>query len=153
VKLSCSVFLEAGIHFFFNMFNKFNIFRHHGGKWRHLQVTACIEVVWGKMTSYQHIYWSICPVTKRSVWVGMDELRRGSSIVQFPKEVKSRMRCNWKCTLGHLILLSGDSPELCVSEWPLTIINWALLSHIHSKYIKWTHNRDVTSTCFNSQTN
>jgi len=23
---------------------------------------------------------------------------------------------NWKCTLGHIILLSGDTPEWCVWE-------------------------------------
>lgn len=148
IKFQC--FSGGRDSFFLNIFNKFNKFRHHGGKWRSLQETACIEVVCGAKWPPTNTY---IDLTQGSVWAGMDKLRRGSSIVWSPKEVKSCMRCNWKCTLGHIILLSGDTPEWCVSEWPLTVISRDLLSLICSKYIKLTHNGDVTSTSFISQTN
>ena len=150
IKLQC---FSGGRDSFFNIFNKFNKFRHHGGKQRSLQVTACIEVVcgakWPPTNTYIDPFAQWHRVLFEQVWTNWE----GDHQLFVCLRRWSCMRCNWKCTLGHIILLSGDTLEWCVSEWPLTVISWDLLSHIHSKYIKWTHSGDVTTTCFISQTN
>lgn len=94
IKLHC--FSGGKDSFFKNIFNKFNEFRHHGGKWRSLQMTACIEEVCGAKWPPTNTYIDPFAQWQGSVWAGMDESRRGSSIFRFLKELKSSMRWTGK---------------------------------------------------------